>query len=139
MAVAALSLAQQDGTARLDALQHYQQALPALQFNLRSADDLYSDGGFLTHFMLLVYEVRFSENMYLGNISRFYLALLAMPVFMPILLSAPTFLDDLADKILFRSLLPNQVIQTSGRNTSPHFYRYRWHVANTLVESVTLT
>lgn len=57
MAVAALSLAQQDGTARLDALQHYQQALPALQFNLRSADDLYSDGGFLTHFMLLVYEV----------------------------------------------------------------------------------
>ena len=58
MAVAALSLAQQDCNARLDALQHYQQALPALQHNLRSADDLYSDGGFLTHFMLLVYEVR---------------------------------------------------------------------------------
>lgn len=57
MAVAALSLTQKDSTARLDALQHYQQALPALQINLRSADDLYSDGGFLTHFMLLVYEV----------------------------------------------------------------------------------
>lgn len=62
MAVAALSLAQQDGTARLDALQHYQQALPALQFNLRSADDLYSDGGFLTHFMLLVYEIAAAES-----------------------------------------------------------------------------
>lgn len=58
MAVAALSLAIKDSTARLDALQHYQQALPALQINLRSEDDLYSDGGFLTHFMLLVYEVR---------------------------------------------------------------------------------
>jgi hypothetical protein len=57
MAVAALSLRQKDSTARLDALQHYQQALPALQINLRSADDFYSDGGFLTHFMLLVYEV----------------------------------------------------------------------------------
>jgi hypothetical protein len=70
MAVAALSLAQKDSAARLDALQHYQQALPALQFILRSADDLYSDGGFLTHFMLLVYEVSF-------HVFQVYLATLA--------------------------------------------------------------
>lgn len=57
MAVAALSLAHQEGSERLDALQHYQKALPALQSNLRSADDLPSDGAFLTHFLLLVYEV----------------------------------------------------------------------------------
>ncbi len=57
MAVAALSLAHQEGNERLDALQHYQKALPALQSHLRSADDLSSDGAFLTHFLLLVYEV----------------------------------------------------------------------------------
>ena len=57
MAVAALGLAHQEGSERLDALQHYQKALPALQSNLRSADDLSSDGAFLTHFLLLVYEV----------------------------------------------------------------------------------
>ena len=57
MAVAALSLAVQDGNARLDALQHYQQALPALQTSLKSPNDLSSDGAFLTHFLLLIYEV----------------------------------------------------------------------------------
>jgi hypothetical protein len=57
MAVAALSLAAQDGNSRLDALQHYQQALPALQSTLKSPNDLSSDGAFLTHFLLLVYEV----------------------------------------------------------------------------------
>lgn len=76
MAVAALSLAQKDGNARLDALQHYQQALPALQLVLRSADDLYSDGGFLTHFMLLVYEVSF-------HIFPVYLATLATSALIP--------------------------------------------------------
>jgi hypothetical protein len=58
MAVAALSLARQDASERLDALQHYQQALPALQSSLRSPEDICSDGAFLTHFLLLVYEVR---------------------------------------------------------------------------------
>jgi hypothetical protein len=58
LAVAALSLAVQEGRERLDALQHYQQVLPALQLSLRSPDDLSSDGAFLTHFLLLVYEVR---------------------------------------------------------------------------------
>lgn len=57
MAVAALSLAAQDGNSRLDALQHYQQALPVLQSTLKSPHDLSSDGAFLTHFLLLVYEV----------------------------------------------------------------------------------
>ena len=58
LAVSALSLAVQEGTERLDALQHYQQVLPALQLSLRSPDDLSSDGAFLTHFLLLIYEVR---------------------------------------------------------------------------------
>lgn len=62
IAVAALSLATRDGHARLVALQHYQQALPALQSSLRSADDLLSDGAFLTHFLLFVYEVRDSQS-----------------------------------------------------------------------------
>jgi hypothetical protein len=57
MAVAALSLSSQDENERLDALQHYQQALPALQNSLRRPQDLFSDGAFLTHFLLLVYEV----------------------------------------------------------------------------------
>jgi hypothetical protein len=57
MAVAALSLSSQDGRERLDALQHYQQALPALHGSLRSPDDLSSDGALLTHFLLLIYEV----------------------------------------------------------------------------------
>jgi hypothetical protein len=57
MAVAALSMTSQEGKERLDALQHYQQSLPALQATLKSAEDLSSDGAFLTHFLLLVYEV----------------------------------------------------------------------------------
>jgi hypothetical protein len=57
MAVAALSLPSQDENERLDALQHYQQALSALQNSLRQPQDLISDGAFLTHFLLLVYEV----------------------------------------------------------------------------------
>lgn len=57
MAVSALSLAHQDGGQNIDALQHYQQAFPSLQTCLRSNQDLSSDGLFLTHFLLLVYEV----------------------------------------------------------------------------------
>lgn len=57
MALAALSLSSHGGNERLDALQHYQKALPALQNSLRSTEDLSSDGAFLTHFVLLVYEV----------------------------------------------------------------------------------
>jgi len=61
MAVAALSLSSQDENERLAALQHYQQALPALQNSLRSPQDLSSDGAFLTHFLLLVYEIAAAE------------------------------------------------------------------------------
>jgi len=61
MAVAALSLAVQESRERLDALQHYQKVLPALQSSLRSPDDLSSDGAFLTHFLLLVYEIAAAE------------------------------------------------------------------------------
>jgi hypothetical protein len=61
MAVAALSLAVQEGRERVDALQHYHQVLPALQSTLRSPDDLSSDGAFLTHFLLLVYEIAAAE------------------------------------------------------------------------------
>jgi hypothetical protein len=57
MALAALSLAQQDGKARVDALEHYDQSMWALQSSLRATQDLSSDGAFLTHFLLLVYEV----------------------------------------------------------------------------------
>ena len=61
MALAALSMAGQDGKERLDALQHYQQALPALQNSLKTPEDISSDGAFLTHFLLLVYEVSQSD------------------------------------------------------------------------------
>jgi hypothetical protein len=57
MAVSALSLAHQDGGQNIDALQHYQQAFPSLQTCLRRNEDLSSDGVFLTHFLLLIYEV----------------------------------------------------------------------------------
>jgi hypothetical protein len=62
MAVSALSLSRHGGKERLDALQHYQQALPALQSSLRGPDDLSSDGAFLTHFLLLVYEIAAAET-----------------------------------------------------------------------------
>ena len=58
MAVSALSLARQHRSKSIDALQHYHQAFPSLQIALRDTNDLCSDGLFLTHFLLLVYEVR---------------------------------------------------------------------------------
>ena len=57
MAVSALSLARQHRSKSIDALQHYHQAFPSLQIALRDTNDLCSDGLFLTHFLLLVYEV----------------------------------------------------------------------------------
>ena len=62
MALAATTLAHQNEEQRLDALQHHQQVLMALQTNLKSADDLTSDGTFLTHFLLLVYEIIAAES-----------------------------------------------------------------------------
>ena len=58
MALSALSLAHRDGLQNVDALQYYQKALTPLQ-NMRSEQDLASNGTFLTHFVLLLYEVSF--------------------------------------------------------------------------------
>lgn len=58
MALSALSLADQDASQNINALQHYQQAFTSLQTSLHCNDDLTSDGLFLTHFLLLIYEVR---------------------------------------------------------------------------------
>lgn len=57
MSVGSLAIYQQDGKDRFDSLQHYSQTLPELQNSLKSEEDLASDGAFLTHFLMLVYEV----------------------------------------------------------------------------------
>ena len=49
------------GIPSLDALQHYQQALPSLQASIHTEEDLASDGVFLTHFILLLYEIAAGE------------------------------------------------------------------------------
>ncbi|KAK2738267.1 hypothetical protein FQN57_007130 [Myotisia sp. PD_48] len=61
MAVSALSLTRQDHAKSIDSLQHYQQTLPFLQTSMRSHQDLSSDGVFLTHFLLLIYEIAAAE------------------------------------------------------------------------------
>ncbi|KAJ5611540.1 transcriptional regulator family: Fungal Specific TF [Penicillium herquei] len=74
MAVSALSLSHSGTGQNLDALQYYQQAFPSLQTSLRNNDDLVSDGLFLTHFLLLIYEVAAAEphgsNLWSHHISR---------------------------------------------------------------------
>lgn len=57
MALAALSKALQNGVQNADALEHYQQVIPALKVSVQSSQDSYSDGALLTHFILLLYEV----------------------------------------------------------------------------------
>ncbi|QSS62291.1 hypothetical protein I7I51_04468, partial [Histoplasma capsulatum] len=61
MAVSALSLSHQGKGQSIAALQHYQQTLPFLQTSMRSHQDLSSDGVFLTHFLLLIYEIAAAE------------------------------------------------------------------------------
>jgi hypothetical protein len=61
MTVSALSLSHSGTGQNVDALQYYQQAFPSLQISLRNNDDLVSDGLFLTHFLLLIYEVPHSH------------------------------------------------------------------------------
>ena len=74
MAVSALSLSHSGTGQNVDALQYYQQAFPSLQTSLRNSDDLVSDGLFLTHFLLLIYEVAAAEphgsNLWSHHISR---------------------------------------------------------------------
>jgi hypothetical protein len=57
MALDALSLAHKKGISNADALEHYQQVIPALKTMVQSSQDSYSDGPFLTHTFLLLYEV----------------------------------------------------------------------------------
>ena len=57
MAFSALSMSHKHGIPSLDALQHYQQALPSLKASLHTEEDLASDGVYLTHFILLLYEI----------------------------------------------------------------------------------
>lgn len=61
MALTALSMDNRGGVQNLDALQHYQKALPSLQNSLRASEDLSSDVALLTHFILLLYEIAASE------------------------------------------------------------------------------
>ncbi|KAJ5224132.1 transcriptional regulator family: Fungal Specific TF [Penicillium chermesinum] len=74
MVVSALSLAHSGTGHNVDALQYYQQAFPSLQNSIRNDDDLVSDGLFLTHFLLLIYEVAAAEphgsNLWSHHISR---------------------------------------------------------------------
>lgn len=57
MALAALSLARSKGSGNASALEHYQRVIPALQTMVQSSQDSYSNGPFLTHTFLLLYEV----------------------------------------------------------------------------------
>jgi hypothetical protein len=43
---------------RVDALQEYQQAVTLMKDAVKSTEDLISDASFLTHFLLLIHEVR---------------------------------------------------------------------------------
>lgn len=61
MAFSAISMSFKSGIPNLDALQHYQKALPSLQASLRTEADLTSEGVFLTHFILLLYEISAGE------------------------------------------------------------------------------
>ena len=64
MAFSALTMSQQPGSTQglsATALQHYQQSLPSLQASLCTETDLASDGVFLTHFVLLLYELAAGE------------------------------------------------------------------------------
>ena len=58
-----MSMSRENGGQDLDvaALQHYQQTIPSLKASLHSEADLASNGVFLTHFVLLLYEIAASE------------------------------------------------------------------------------
>ena len=62
MAFSALSMAHSQGVQDLNGLQHYSKALPLLQNNLHTDEDLASDGALLTHFLLLLYEVSYCKS-----------------------------------------------------------------------------
>lgn len=57
MALTALSMDNRGGVQNLDALQHYQEAIPSPHDSSRTLGDISSDHILLTHFVLLLYEV----------------------------------------------------------------------------------
>ena len=61
MAFSALSMSHKHSIPSLEALQHYQQSLALLQASPHSENDLASDGVFLAHFILLLYEIAAGE------------------------------------------------------------------------------
>lgn len=89
MAVSALSLSHSGTGQTVDALQYYQQAFPSLQISLRNENDLVSDGLFLTHFLLLIYEVRLVLCLFLlsfhfaNRVNRSLLLNLMAPIYGP--------------------------------------------------------
>jgi hypothetical protein len=60
MAISALSLDRKCGSHSIDALNYYHQAFLSLQSSIWNEKDLLLDGLFLTHFLLLAYEVGFT-------------------------------------------------------------------------------
>ncbi|KAH7417033.1 fungal-specific transcription factor domain-containing protein [Cadophora sp. MPI-SDFR-AT-0126] len=62
MALSALSIAHKKDSHDANALEHYQQVIPALQTTVQSSQDSYSDGALLTHLVLLFYEIAARES-----------------------------------------------------------------------------
>lgn len=61
LAISALSLSRLGKDHNLDAPQYYHRALASVQTDFSGDDDLLSDEVLLTHFLLLVYQVRAEE------------------------------------------------------------------------------
>ncbi|GAQ03482.1 hypothetical protein ALT_0803 [Aspergillus lentulus] len=61
MAISALSLDRKSGSHSIDALNYYHLAFLSLQSSIWSEEDLLLDGLFLTHFLLLAYELAAAE------------------------------------------------------------------------------
>ncbi|KAL4911671.1 hypothetical protein BDW62DRAFT_207221 [Aspergillus aurantiobrunneus] len=75
MALSALSLVRQGNAHYMDVLQYYDEALPSIQSSLENCDDVLSDGLFLTHFLLLIYQIAFTtpsngSNVWSHHMSR---------------------------------------------------------------------
>ncbi|KAH7364018.1 hypothetical protein BKA65DRAFT_127589 [Rhexocercosporidium sp. MPI-PUGE-AT-0058] len=62
MALSALIMACKNGSHDANALEHYQQAISALQMMLQNSQDSYSNGALLTHLLLLFYEITARES-----------------------------------------------------------------------------
>jgi hypothetical protein len=83
MAISALSIAHRAGTQNAEALEHYQQVLPAIRGSLQSAEVSHSDGVLFTHYLLLLYEVsKFGtiEATYGASDKPTHLSLFVLPI-----------------------------------------------------------